>query len=100
MSCVRKEKNRQAIFKKQKNALRILNLLSGVLGRCILSFFARAEFHSSDFPPLWSEQYQMSLCETSLNAERKIVYFFRSRLVHYDQPVFNPFFPNEFSVKT
>jgi hypothetical protein len=51
MSCVRKEKNRRAIFKKQKNALRILNLLSGVLGRCILSFFARTEFHSSDFPP-------------------------------------------------
>ena len=23
------------------------------------------------FSPLWSEQYQMSLCETSLNADRK-----------------------------
>ena len=46
-----KKKTVEQFLKNKKNALRILNLLSGVLGRCILSFFARTEFHSSDFPP-------------------------------------------------
>jgi hypothetical protein len=63
-------------------------------------FFCEGRISLERFPPFGQNNTRCLFCETSLNAERKNMYFFRSRLVHYDQPVFNPFFPNEFSVKT
>ena len=55
-------------------------------------FFREDRISLEWFPPPWSEQCQMSLCETSLNAERKIVYFFPNAISSLWSACFQSFF--------